>query len=49
MMREAIEQDLLRFLPAEVLSVHRAKKYNALLDSVCSIFSEIKAKGVRLP
>lgn len=49
MMREAIEQDLSRFLPAEVLSVHRAKKYSAFLDSACSIFSEIKAKGVRLP
>ena len=49
MMREAIEQDLSRFLPAEVLSVHRAKKYSTFLDSVCSIFSEIKEKGVRLP
>ena len=49
MMREAIEQDLSRFLPAEVLSVHRAKKYSTFLDAVCSIFSEIKAKGVRLP
>jgi predicted nucleotidyltransferase component of viral defense system len=49
MMREAIEQDLLRFLPAEVLSVHRSEKYSPFLDSVCSVFSEIKAKGVRLP
>jgi predicted nucleotidyltransferase component of viral defense system len=48
-MREAIEQDLSRFLPPDVLSVHRAKKYSAFLKSACSIFSEIKAKGVRLP
>lgn len=49
MMREAIEQDLSRFLPTEVLSVHRADKYNAFLGAACSVFSEIKEKGVRLP
>ena len=49
MMREAIERDLSRFLPPDVLAVHRANKYNAFLESVSSIFSEIKAKGVRIP
>jgi len=49
MMLEAIEQDLSRFLPPDVLSVHRAQKYSAFLESACSIFSEIQAKGVRLP
>lgn len=47
-MCEAIEQDLSRFLPPDVLSIHRAKKYSDFLESACSVFREIK-EGVRLP
>lgn len=49
MMREAIEQDLSRFLPPQALAVHRAKKYSAFLESTRSLFSELKAKGVSVP
>jgi len=49
MMREAIEQDLSRFLPPEVLAIHRAQKYSAFLEAVSSLFSEVQAKGVRVP
>jgi hypothetical protein len=49
MMRDAIEQDLSRFLPPEVLDVHRAGKYAAFLEAVSVLFEELKTKGVRLP
>lgn len=48
-MCEAIEQDLSRFLPPDALAVHRAQKYSAFLDAVRSLFSEVQAKGVRVP
>jgi hypothetical protein len=47
-MCEAIEEDLSRFLPPDVLSIHRANQYSAFLVSACSVFKEIKTKGVRL-
>jgi predicted nucleotidyltransferase component of viral defense system len=49
MMREAIEQDLLRFLPPDVLDVHREGKYAAFLETVRVLFEELKTKGVRVP
>ncbi len=48
-LRAAIDQDLARFLPPEVLAVHRADGYAAFLEAVQSLFSELKKKGVRLP
>jgi predicted nucleotidyltransferase component of viral defense system len=48
-MREAIEQDLSRFLPPDVLSVHRARKYAAFLEAVSSVFADLQQKGMRLP
>ena len=49
MMREAIEQDLSRFLPPDVLDVHRAEKYTSFLEAARLLFGEFKTKGVRLP
>lgn len=49
MMHEAIEQDLSRFLPPEVLEVHRREKYEAFLEAARSLFGELQEKGVRLP
>ena len=48
-MREAIEQDLSRFLPSAVLAVHRADGYAAFLHEVRLIFAELKQKGLILP
>jgi len=48
-MRQAICQDLARFLPPEVLAVHQAEKYEAFLEAARSLFAAIKAGGVRLP
>ena len=49
MMREAIEKDLSRFLPPEVLAVHQAEKYKTFLDAARFVFEQLKDKGVRLP
>jgi predicted nucleotidyltransferase component of viral defense system len=49
MMKDAMDQDLSRFLPQEVLAVHRGAGYAAFLDTVRSLFTELKEKGVRLP
>jgi len=38
LMREAIEQDLSRFLPPEVLDVHRNQKYAGFLEAARSLF-----------
>jgi len=48
-MREAIYQDLARFLPPEVLAVHQAEKFRAFLEAARSLFADLKAGGVRLP
>ncbi|HDS05924.1 MAG TPA: hypothetical protein ENN95_02660 [Deltaproteobacteria bacterium] len=48
-MREAIEQDLSRFLPPEVMEVHRAAQFSDFLKAARSLFSELSAKGARLP
>ncbi len=48
-MREAIVQDLLRFLPPEVIAVHQSDGFAAFLEAVRSVFGELQAKGVRLP
>ena len=49
MMIEAIEQDLSRFLPPEILAVHRAEGFVTFLDAVRSLFTDLKKKGVLLP
>ncbi|MDD3258005.1 MAG: nucleotidyl transferase AbiEii/AbiGii toxin family protein, partial [Smithellaceae bacterium] len=49
MMREAIAQDLLRFLPPEVIAVHQPDGFAAFLETARSLFGELQAKGVRLP
>ena len=49
MMREAIEQDLSRFLPADVITVHQSERFTAFLEAARSLFSELQTKGVRLP
>jgi predicted nucleotidyltransferase component of viral defense system len=49
MILDAIEQDLSRFLPPDVLDVHRGQKYLSFLDAVRSLFAELQDKGVRLP
>lgn len=49
MMLDDIEQDLSRFLPPDVLDVHRGQKYLSFLDAVRSLFAELQDKGVRLP
>jgi len=48
-MREAIAQDLLRFLPPEVIAVHQSDRFAAFLEAVRSVFGALQAKGVRLP
>ena len=48
-MREAIEQDLSRFLPPEAMTVFRAGQYSDLLEAARALFEELSAKGVRLP
>jgi predicted nucleotidyltransferase component of viral defense system len=49
MMREAIEQDLSRFLPPAVLAVHHAERYVIFLNAVSNVFGEFKAMGARMP
>lgn len=49
MMIEAIEQDLSRFLPPDVLKLHRKDKYAAFLKAVSDVFYQLKTRGVRLP
>jgi len=47
-MREAMEQDLSRFLPAEAMSVHRSRGYADFLAAARDVFSVLQAKGARL-
>ena len=49
MMREAIAQDLSRFLPPDVIAVHQSDGFAAMLTAAHSLFSELQTKGVRLP
>ena len=46
-LREAIESDLSRFLPPEVMAVHRADDYRELLDAVRDLCRELI--GMRIP
>ncbi len=46
---EAIETDLGRFLPPEMLVVHRAEGYVAFFDAVRTLFIELRTAGVSLP
>ncbi|MBN1382634.1 MAG: nucleotidyl transferase AbiEii/AbiGii toxin family protein [Deltaproteobacteria bacterium] len=48
-MLAAIEKDLSRFLPDEVLSVHRSRGYVDFLAAARDVFSELRTKGARLP
>lgn len=45
---EAIETDLGRFLPPELLDVHRSTDYRDFLGAVRDLFHEAEALGVRL-
>ena len=49
LMREAIEQDLSRFLPPDVLSIHQARQYDDFLEAASSVFTVLQQKGVLLP
>jgi len=49
LMREAIEQDLSRFLPPDVMSVHQARQYDDFLEAARFVFTDLRQKGVRLP
>jgi hypothetical protein len=49
LMLEAIEQDLSRFLPPEVLDVHRRQQYAGFLEAVRSLFIDLQNKGLRSP
>lgn len=48
-MRDAIEQDLSRFLPPDVLTFHKSKGYTAFINAVESLFRELKDNKVSLP
>lgn len=45
---EALELDLARFLPPEVMAVHRADSYRGFLDAVQGLCLELKESGVVL-
>jgi len=45
----AIENDLSRFLPPEVLEVHRQDGYHEFLAAVRHLAEEVRSKGVTLP
>jgi hypothetical protein len=49
LMLEAIEQDLSRFLPPEVLDVHRGQQYAGFLEAVRSLFSDLQNRGLCSP
>jgi predicted nucleotidyltransferase component of viral defense system len=48
-LQAAVEQDLSRFLPPDVLTVWRDERFEAFLEAVRALFVELKDKGVRLP
>jgi predicted nucleotidyltransferase component of viral defense system len=48
-LQSAIEQDLSRFLPPDVLTVWRSERFGAFISAARSLFAELKEKGVRLP
>lgn len=48
-MKTAIEQDLSRFLPPEVMAAQRRDGYAVFLEAVRFLFMDLKEKGVKLP
>ena len=48
-MKAAIEHDLFRFLPPEVLAVHREEGFAVFLEAVRILFRDVQEKGVSLP
>lgn len=48
-MKTAIERDLFRFLPPEVLAVHREEGFAVFLEAVRILFRDVQEKGVALP
>ena len=48
-LQSAVEQDLSRFLPPDVLTVWRNERFDAFISAARSLFTELKDKGVRLP
>ena len=47
--KTAIREDLVRFLPPELLAVHRAEGYASFLAALQSLFAELRKAGVALP
>jgi len=48
-LKEAIERDLGRFLPPEVMEVCRNEGYRPFLDTLRGIFQELRESGVETP
>jgi predicted nucleotidyltransferase component of viral defense system len=48
-MRDAMDKDLSRFLPPDVLEIYRKEGYAVFLETVRLLFMELKEKGVLLP
>lgn len=48
-MQAGIEQDLSRFLPPDTFTAWRNDRFDAFINAVQSLFTELKAKGVQLP
>lgn len=48
-MKAAIERDLFRFLPPEVLAVHQGEGFAVFLEAVRVLFRDVREKGVSLP
>ncbi len=48
-LEEAIESDLGRFLPPEVMAVCRNEGYRPFLDTLRGLFRELREKGVEVP
>jgi predicted nucleotidyltransferase component of viral defense system len=48
-LKSAIRDDLSRFLPPEVLTVHQAEGYTSFLAALQSLFVELRMAGVALP
>jgi hypothetical protein len=48
-LKTAIRDDLVRFLPPEILAVHQAEEYASFLAVLQSLFAELRKAEVALP
>ena len=48
-MKKAISQDLSRFLSPDVFEIQRKESFEGYVNTVQSLFEELREKGVRLP